>query len=276
MNLIGVDYMNNKKSVKLIILKLSVLLLMSNSFAASSAATGVSIPSTSLYQLGNASALFSGLVEGNQNLKSLMTKGNFGLGTFNDIDGELVAVDGKFFKIGQKGVTTPVESNWKSPFVELVKFKNSNTVNITNAASYDKLKQQLATQIDNKNIPYAIKISGTFDFIKLRSRSPRKSTDNSNIVEEIYTANDIKGTLVGYWFPDYLLSLTVPAFHFHFIADDHKLSGHVLEVKSTNVRVAMNKISQIEMAFPQSTAYKEMKINAATIENYQNAQMNNK
>lgn len=276
MNLIGVDYMSNKNSVKFSILKLSVLLLTSNSFAVGAVASSVAMPSVSLYQLGNASALFSGLVEGNENIKSLMIKGDFGLGTFNDIDGELVAVDGKFFKIGQKGVTTPVEIIWKSPFVELVKFKNNDTMCITSAVNYDLLKQQLASQIDNKNIPYAIKISGTFDFLKLRSRSPRKSTDNNNIVEESYTANDVKGTLVGYWFPDYLLSLTVPAFHFHFIADDHKLSGHVLELKTTDVKVAMNKISQIEMAFPQSIAYKDMTIHAATIENYQNAQMNNK
>lgn len=262
--------------VNMIVLPLAILLLAGKSFATSTNESKDLMPSVSLYQLGNASALFSGFSEGEMNFQTLMSKGDFGLGTFNDINGELVAVNGKFYKIGKKGVTTLVDPNWQSPFVELVKFKNTNTMHIANIDSYDVLKLALASKLDNKNIPYAIRVTGTFGYLKLRSRSPRKAADSNTNIEETYTANNSKGTLVGYWFPDYLLSLTVPAFHFHYIADNHQLSGHVLAVKTTEATVEINKISQIEMAFPQTNSYKEMTINAATVANYQNAQMNNK
>lgn len=265
-----------RQKVNMSVLPLAILLLAGKSFAMSVEESKALMPSVSLYQLGNASALFSGFIEGEMNFQTLMSKGDFGLGTFNDINGELVAVNGKFYKIGQKGVTTLVDPNWKSPFVELVKFKDTNKIHIANVDSYEVLKQTLANKLDNKNIPYAIKVTGTFSYLKLRSRSPRKTTDNNTNIEETYIVNNSKGTLVGYWFPEYLLSLTVPAFHFHFIADNHQLSGHVLALKTTEATVAINKISQIEMAFPQTIAYKEMTINAATVENYQNAQMNNK
>jgi acetolactate decarboxylase len=230
----------------------------------------------SLFQLGNASALFSGAIEGNMRYSQLAVKGDFGLGTFNGINGEMVALDGKFYKIGQRGETTSVNPEWKTPFVELVKFHSNKSIRFENIDNYDVLKQHLASRLENKNLPYAIKIHGTFSFLKLRSRSPRSALQTQDIKEETYSIDNMKGTLVGFWMPDYLLTLTVPGFHFHFLSDDKKMSGHVLELKSEKIDAVTNQIEKIELVFPQTQVYKNANIIAATSDKYKSAQMNDK
>lgn len=246
---------------------ISLIILSCNVFAKT--------PSVSLFQLGNASALFSGAIEGEMTYGQLKSKGDFGLGTFNDIDGEMVALNGGFYKIGEQGKTIPVQPNWKTPFVELVKFSKNQAIHAEEIDNYAVLKQLLNDKLDNKNIPYAIEIAGTFKFLKLRSRTPRAALQTKDIVEETYSVANIKGTLVGFWFPDYLLSLTVPQFHFHFIADDKKRSGHVLELNAKNIDFMINKIDAIELIFPKTRVYQEAKITATTMDKYSNTQMSN-
>lgn len=230
-------------------------------------------PQVSLFQLGNASALFAGAIDGDMNYRQLKKKGSFGLGTFNGIQGEMVAVDGHFYKIGLKGVTTPVDPNWKTPFVELVHFSPAPAFHLGGVANYAQLKPLLTAKMDNKNVPYALQVKGTFTYLKLRSRSPRIALQKNNPIEETYTAENISGTLVGFWFPDYLFNLTVPGFHFHFISKDKKLSGHVLDLQSANLLVSIDKINKIELQFPQTEIYKKAEISAPTIDTYIKSQM---
>lgn len=228
----------------------------------------------SLFQWGNASALFSGAIEGEMTFSELTSKGDFGLGTFNDIDGEMVALDGNFYKIGQKGKTVLALPDWKTPFVELVKFSPNKPLHFNNVSSYVILKQYIQKKFENKNIPYAIKVTGSFNFLKLRSRSARAALQVNDVIEDTYEVNNIKGTLVGFWFPAYLPSLTVPAFHFHFIADNRKISGHVLELNADYADVSINMIDRIELSFPQTLVYKKANIKAATLDKYNTNQMN--
>lgn len=253
---------------------ISLILLCCSVFASKPHVSKDMKPVVSLFQLGNASALFSGAIEGHMTYRQLKSKGDFGLGTFNGIQGEMVALDGHFYKISQKGKTIPVDPVWKTPFVELVRFTQNESAYFDKINSYAVLKKTITEKLDNKNIPYAVKVTASFQYLKLRSRSPRAALQVSDVIEETYSVRNTKGTLVGFWFPDYLPSLTIPGFHFHFIADDRQMSGHVLEMKADNVNVEINAVNQIELAFPLTRVYKNAIITAATSDRYKRAQMN--
>lgn len=231
--------------------------------------------SATLFQVGNASALFSGAIEGDMTISQLQQHGNFGLGTFNGIKGELIALDGHFYQIGPHGMTTPVNLQWKTPYAEMITFIPISSIQLESIENYKLLKNIIYSKLDNKNVPYAVQIRGTFSYLKLRSRSPRPALQTKNILEETYTFNNISGTLVGYWFPEYLLNLTVPGFHLHFISDDKKRSGHVLDLKVIKADLALRKIDKIELQFPETEIYKKAKILAPTLDTYIKAQMYN-
>lgn len=228
---------------------------------------------SALFQVGNASALFAGASRGDVTYRQVKAKGDFGLGTFNDIDGELVALNGDFYKMNLNGKTTRVDPDTKTPFVQVVKFQQKQAIHLHQFADYLGLKQRVYAALANKNMPYAIKITGTFHALTLRSRSSRAVLQTKDIQEATYSANNIKGTLVGFWFPAYLLTLTVPEFHFHFISDDRKLSGHVLALTANAADVFLQPVDQVKLVFPQTDAYKKASIQAATLTRYQSAQI---
>ncbi len=227
----------------------------------------------SLFQYGNASALISGATEGDMTYRELKSKGNFGLGTFNGTSGEMVALNGEFYHIGQNGKTTPVDLNWKTPYVELIYFSKNKSYPLQHIANYNIFKELILNSFDTKNIPYALQIKGYFNSLELRSRSPRAAHQTKNIIEKKYIIKNISGTLVGFWFPEYLLNLTVPGFHLHFISDDKMISGHVLNVDIEKAEFIFLKIDTIELQFPQSSVFMQTKITAPTKSIYKKMQM---
>lgn len=97
----------------------------------------------------------------------------------------------------------------------------------------------------------------------MRSRKPKDKTATNYAYEDVYTENNISGTLVGFWFPDHLLNLGVPGFHFHFISDDKKLSGHVLNLSAKYAEYAIKNIDSIELHFLNTEKYKKAAIKMA-------------
>jgi len=43
----------------------------------------------------------------------------------------------------------------------------------------------------------------------------------------VFEAENISGTLVGFYCPDYIGNINAKGHHFHFISDDKKWGGHV-------------------------------------------------
>ena len=61
-------------------------------------------------------ALIEGVYEGDLTYQELKKHGDFGLGTFNGLDGEMVALDGVFYRVDYEGNVSIVDDNMKSPF----------------------------------------------------------------------------------------------------------------------------------------------------------------
>jgi len=51
--------------------------------------------------------------------KELKKHGDFGLGTFNALDEEMIRLDGKFYQIKVDGIAYPVDDSMKTPFARV-------------------------------------------------------------------------------------------------------------------------------------------------------------
>ena len=126
------------------------------------------------------------------------------------------------------------DNGLETPFATVTSFVAEQRQELTGPlASYDLLKAYLAKTAPPTNRPYAIKLSGQFSMIKIRS-IPRQTEPFPLLADVIaqqatWEKQDIRGTLVGYWFPQYLASLNAPGYHLHFISDDRLVAGHLLE-----------------------------------------------
>lgn len=185
-----------------------------------------------VYHYSVMDAMRNGIYEGEHNVKYLAIKGDFGLGTYNLLDGELIALDGVFYRITPDGKVLE-ETNRKSPFASLVQFKKDVVLNFSFKGTTEELQQKLLTLLPSQNMPYAIKINCSFSEITTGGAEKIVAGDTSGIAvllknRPLYKAKNIKGILVGFYNPPYFSSIDLSPFHFHFIADDKTYGGHLV------------------------------------------------
>jgi acetolactate decarboxylase len=221
----------------------------------------------SLYQIGTFAAVLNGAVNGDVNYQLLKQKGNFGLGTFNGITGEMVAYQGQFYQIGEKGITLSVADETKTPYAQVIQFNPTTSYSLMNIDNFKQLVDSLLPAFNNQNRAYAIHIHGQISYLKLRGRTRRKPGDS--VPQEIpYEAQNVKGDMIGFYFPDHLLSLTTPGLHLHFLSEDKQHSGHVMDVKFTAAMVELQPITDLNLHMPDTVEYQSPKVPVPTRNTY--------
>jgi acetolactate decarboxylase len=207
-----------------------------------------------LFQVQTLYTLEAGLFEGDFPYSRLMTKGDFGLGTFNSIDGEMVALDGKFYQSTPECRLKPVEGSLLSPFAEVISFKPTTTVSLSHVDNYKEAGKQLLKQFPYQNLPYAIRIDGVFKTMNIRSLTkqsrPYPSLLKASKKQGTLNLTNVKGTLVGFWFPHYWEGIGMPTFHFHFISADHQFGGHVLGFSVDQAQAQLEPVQNVQVYLP--------------------------
>ncbi len=212
-----------------------------------------------LYQVSTIGALSQGVYDGPFTFKQLMQNGDQGLGTFNNLSGEMVAVDGQFYQINDKGDLRKVTPDQKTPFAEVVKFKPTIHVRVNNIDSYQALNDELLKDFKNKNIPYAIRVDGDFQYVKARNlrtqMKPYPPLVKAASEQAIFDFKNLKGTMVGFWFPHYWNGIGVGGFHMHFVNDKRTTGGHVLELKMKNAKISIAPLNDLQIILPNDKAF---------------------
>ena len=93
---------------------------------------------------------------------------NFGLGTLEELDREMVGLDGKFYQVKTDGVAYPVVDTVKTPF-STVTFFHKRSLRLSGQLTYQDLQQQIDKQLPTQNLPYAIRLRDIFPYLKVRS-----------------------------------------------------------------------------------------------------------
>jgi acetolactate decarboxylase len=223
-----------------------------------------------LFQVSTIGALAQGVYDGNYRYKNLALHGNFGLGTFNHLNGEMIAVDGQFFQMIPDGRLTLAKPNEKTPFAEVTFFVPQIQFTVDSIKNIEELTTLLKTKFQNKNVPYAIKINGTFDNMKLRAVYPQKkpypTLAEAAKTQAIFNFNHTTGTIVGFWFPEYWSQIAVAGLHLHFVTADRSKGGHILEL-NTNERTQaeLQPLQEAKILLPNDKEFSEANLSDASI-----------
>jgi acetolactate decarboxylase len=73
-----------------------------------------------MFQVSTATALVEGIYQGAVRVGTLREHGDLGLGTFEDLDGEMIIVDGHFFQVRSNGLVREVDYNVLTPPFALI------------------------------------------------------------------------------------------------------------------------------------------------------------
>ncbi len=212
-----------------------------------------------LFQTSMFNALDQGVQEGDFSIKELKQRGDFGIGTFNAIDGEMVVLDGECFQIKANGTALHASDSMRTPFAAVTFFEPDKMVSLDEVKDYDSLKQLLDKELPTKNIFHAIRIRGTFKYIRSRSiprqKPPYGSLHKVFETQQISEFRNVRCTLVGFWSPSYVKGINIPGYHFHFVTEDQKAGGHVFECHLEKGVAEIDFISQFLMVLPRSNAF---------------------
>jgi acetolactate decarboxylase len=184
-------------------------------------------------QVSILNALMLGHYDGVMPLGEVLKYGDFGLGTCDHLDGELIVLDGKAFQAKSDGTVVEVPTAETTPFAVITFFDQHGSISCDGIGRLQELEGRLDTAAGDENLFVAVRVEGAFESITFRSVG-RQEPPYQPLVEvakkqSVWTQEKVKGTLVGIRSPKWVGGLSVAGYHWHFLSDDRKLGGHVLE-----------------------------------------------
>lgn len=182
------------------------------------------------YQTSLMSALMSGIFEGEATYGQVRNHGDFGLGTFNDLDGEMVGFDGTFYQLRSDGSARLVTADQKTPFAAVTFFQPEHQLDVLHQMTKSELLAMIEKATD-ANLFSAVRVDGIFD--EVRTRTVRRVRPFPPLTEAakqpVKTFVNVKGTLAGFRSPAYAQGVGVAGFHLHFLRQDRQVGGHALD-----------------------------------------------
>jgi acetolactate decarboxylase len=197
-----------------------------------------------------------GIYQERTTLAEVKRHGDFGLGTFNNLDGEMMLLDNVAYQLRTDGLTSVVAENVRTPFACAAFFNPLSVEEVRSEMDYPAFKDLLGRLIPSDNIFHAIRVDGRFRRIKMWSVTPQPDQRPISQVHPVpFEFYDVKGTLAGFFTPRFMKDLCMPGFHLHFLTEDRSHGGHLLECTVSGARIAVQLLSRLQLQLPTTFDY---------------------
>jgi acetolactate decarboxylase len=215
-------------------------------------------PIHTLFQVSTSAALVEGLYQGAVRVSRLLRHGDFGLGTFIDLDGEMVVLEGVCYRVASNGAVTNVEGDRLIPYAVVTRFTAEFADGLQHFKNFSELVAVCDALRSSENVFYAFRVEGKFSLVKTRVMKAvphGTGLKAASSGQEEFTFKDQKGTLVGLWSPGFAGSFSVPGYHFHFLSADRKRGGHVLECKAVGITIGGCAMHEMHVSLPETAEF---------------------
>lgn len=225
-----------------------------------------------MYQVSTLQALMLGYSRPVITVEELLRHGDTGLGTFEDVDGEMIVLDGVCYQATEHGVVERPGPEKGVPFSVVCPMRGSRSFELGSFENIDALKKHLNNLIEEEfglNSMHMMRIDGEFELVDARSESSYRAMHVSlkeilGKKQKAFQFENIKGSLVCVYFPDYMDGINAAGWHLHFISEDKKSGGHVFEIKMKKGRGKVDKVNYIEMKLPDEPVFDTYSLKSAS------------
>ncbi|MFZ6657478.1 acetolactate decarboxylase [Undibacterium sp. TJN19] len=211
------------------------------------------------FQYATIDALLAGAYEGELTVDELKLKGDFGIGTFNRVDGEMIVLDGEVFQFKADGTVVKASGKQLTPFAVVTRFNTDYRYEINKETSLKELEEMLDQRLENKNLFYAIRVEAEFTQLTTRAISPQdkpyKPLAEVTKTQTLFNFSNTRGVLVAFRSPGFSKGFNVPGYHWHYLANDHKAGGHVLALSLSQGVIKIGAVSDIEIKLPTNNMF---------------------
>jgi acetolactate decarboxylase len=218
--------------------------------------SGVQVAEREIVQVQMVQALMDGCYDGDVTIGELQGKGDFGIGTLQGLDGELIVVDGEFWNVDFDGRAQLAAPDARVPFAVLIDFDEVPTERLTGPLDRPAFEALLLDRIPDPDGCYAVLLHGEFSTVQFRSvkhQEPpyRPLLDVLETDQQLFERTDLRGTLVGFYFPNLAAGLNIPGFHLHLLTDDRATGGHCFTFEMISGELSLQPATRVHLELPE-------------------------
>jgi acetolactate decarboxylase len=207
-----------------------------------------------LFQTSTIDALLEGKYDGDVSFAELEERGDFGLGTLDALDGEMIALGGSFYQVKADGQAYAIDKRQRTPFAVVTFFEPNLSRTVSTSMNYETFVAYLDRLVSGETSCYAVRLDGWFSYVKTRS-VPRQRKPYPPLAEVVqhqptFEFHDVLGSLIGFRFPLYAQGLNVAGYHFHFITADRCAGGHVLKFRLAHGELRIDREADLQLELP--------------------------
>ena len=221
------------------------------------------MPENKMYQVSTLQALALGYSRAVVSAGELLQKGDTGLGTFENVDGEMIVMEGRCYRADQDGQVSVVDPKTGVPFAAVARLYGEHRFELNAMPNIDSVRAELTERIEGRfglNSMHVVRIDGEFEKVDARSESPYRShhvtlKEILGKTQKAFVFENIRGSLVGVYFPDFMDGINMPGWHLHFLSEDLTKGGHVFDVSVREGTAMVDKICSMELDLPKEAAF---------------------
>jgi acetolactate decarboxylase len=216
-------------------------------------------PKNTLTQVSTIDALLAGAYDGQMTLGQLLTYGNFGIGTFDALEGEMIVLDRQVYQARADGTVHRMPTNASTPFAAVVNFKPDLTRCLPGAFTAETFQSALDELAPNQNLFLAVRLDGYFTSMKVRSvpkqNKPYPPLADVTPHQAVFEYSGVSGTVLGFRCPSFVKGINVPGYHLHFISDDKTKGGHILDFTTVGGNLQLDVCNRFYMILPEQEQF---------------------
>ena len=218
-------------------------------------AAGCAGPSrNTVYQTSTIDALLAGVYDGDLTLRELRARGDFGIGTYDNLDGEMVLLDGEFHQVKADGKVYSPDLDGETPFAAVCAFRPEKVFAVPSGADMRAAEALIDREAPNQNLFHAIRIEGQFKTMRTRSvpaqKRPFPPLKAVAATQPVFDMENVSGTVLGFRCPPFAAGVNVPGYHLHFISRDRARGGHILAFELVTGTAQVEVLDRFVMQLP--------------------------
>lgn len=231
---------------------------------------GGSASESEVFQTSTISALLDGVYDGEATVGEILRHGDFGLGTFNALDGEMVILDGHCYRVRADGTASRVDPSERTPFAAVTRFRTDFEFAVETPSDKAQVLEAVDGRIESPNLLYAVKVVGRFSELHTRTvmeqHQPYPPLTKATEGQAETRFTDVSGTLVGFRTPDFEQGISVAGYHLHFLDHDRTGGGHVLDFNLDHGKILVTAAAQLHLSLPTSGAFLKAQLSHADLD----------
>jgi len=218
----------------------------------------VAPPRDVVFQNSTIDALLAGVFDGDLACGELLEHGDFGIGTFDGLDGEMILLDGRLRQVKADGRVYTPDPGTRTPFATVCRFQPDTLLPVSGPMDFDSLGRWLDGVVSDQNVFCAIRIDGDFRTMRTRSVArqgkPYPTLKEATRQQPEFAMGNVRGTIVGFRCPAYVKGVNVPGYHLHFLSSDQSCGGHVLGFELAGGRCGVDVLDQFHLRLPRGVS----------------------